>query len=405
MWHWRIYHGLMRHPVIAMPTDFDTIILGGGCAGLSLGVRLAQQSNARHRTLILEARDVYSNDKTWCFWRHHAHRWDTVAARTWSQMTVREGAREVPFDCHSTPYQMITADAFYSEAQRVISASTQVDLQLGRPINEAPIFENERWHLRTIDGVFSTRHVIDTRPARAPQAGGAILWQSFLGQELRCGSPVFDAKTVALMHFVESSTAAETNGVMFTYVLPFSTQHAVVETTIFGVKPLGVSDLRTHQSQAVQQWTRGSSHTITRTEHGILPMGLNASTDSSQPGYVRAGLMSGAARPSTGYAFQRIQRWADACAESLAAGRGPMVHAPDSAMRSAMDRLFLRVIRDDPARAPSLFLSLFARANAARVIRFLSDEGTLTDYVAIVAALPPGPFLQQLFRAERGLAR
>ena len=34
-------------------------------------------------------------------------------------------------------------------------------------------------------------------------------------------------------------------------------------------------------------------------------------------GHLRAGLMSGAARPATGYAFQCIQRWADGCGEAL----------------------------------------------------------------------------------------
>ena len=47
--------------------------------------------------------------------------------------------------------------------------------------------------------------------------------------------------------------------------------------------------------------------------------------------------------------------------------------------------------------APLLFMSLFERVDAQRVIRFLSDRGTLADYAAMVSALPSKPFLSQLF--------
>jgi len=47
--------------------------------------------------------------------------------------------------------------------------------------------------------------------------------------------------------------------------------------------------------------------------------------------------------------------------------------------------------------APLLFMSLFESVDAQRVIRFLSDRGTLADYAAMVSALPSKPFLSQLF--------
>jgi lycopene beta-cyclase len=48
-----------------MTPDTDVLILGGGCAGLSLAVALAERAPAM-RVDTLEARMDYTRDRTWC---------------------------------------------------------------------------------------------------------------------------------------------------------------------------------------------------------------------------------------------------------------------------------------------------------------------------------------------------
>jgi lycopene beta-cyclase len=112
--------------------------------------------------------------------------------------------------------------------------------------------------------------------------------------------------------------------------------------------------------------------------------------------YIRAGLTAGGARTSTGYAFQRIQRWADACAQLLGNGHLPAGHPADPVLLQGLDFLFISVLRSRPELAPEIFLSLFERAETARIIRFLSDRGTMRDYAAIAAALPVFPFVHEM---------
>ena len=50
--------------------EFDYIILGGGCAGLSLAYSLEINKKLNDKTLaIVEIRDEYKRDKTWSFWK------------------------------------------------------------------------------------------------------------------------------------------------------------------------------------------------------------------------------------------------------------------------------------------------------------------------------------------------
>jgi lycopene beta-cyclase len=137
---------------------------------------------------------------------------------------------------------------------------------------------------------------------------------------------------------------------------------------------------------------------VLRSEHGILPMGQAAPAQNMDPTFVRAGVAGGGVRAASGFAFQRIQRWAEDCAAALSAGHPPRAHSPDPWLLRTMDGLFLRVLRARPDLASDLFFKLFAMKNSGHIIRFMSDCPTLADYVAIVSALPAGPFLREIPR-------
>ena len=375
-----------------MSNTFDLIILGGGCAGLSLAARLAASSSTGFTTLVVESRDHYKNDRTWCFWGGKLSSGEHAVARQWNTMRLTSGAQTVLVDCGQTPYQMLPAEAFYGAAISAISKAQHINLKVGTAVLEAPRKIDENWCVATSAGVFSGRMVVDTRPQQTPKPDGALLWQSFYGQEIECDRPVFDASCLDLMNFLP----VDSSGIPFIYVLPISATRALVEVTVFGVNPLLPEDLALKLEAAVAQRVGDASFRMLRSEHGILPMGLRALPENPDRSYVRAGLMAGGARASTGYAFQRIQRWADACAKSVMAGFLPIRHRPDAAVLHAMDHLFLKVLRANPERAGALFCALFARADAARLIRFLSGEGNWLDYAAVVAALPPWPFISSL---------
>ena len=52
--------------------EFDYIIIGGGCAGLSLAYELEINNKLKDKTLaIIEPRIEYKKDKTWSFWKMH----------------------------------------------------------------------------------------------------------------------------------------------------------------------------------------------------------------------------------------------------------------------------------------------------------------------------------------------
>ena len=389
-----------------MQTDVDLVILGGGCAGLSLGTRLAEFGATSPTAMILEARIHYTNDRTWCFWEDGDSRLQSSIKHRWQKLGLRAQGRELSVDCGTNPYCLLPAEEFYRAAVAAISRSERVNLTMNEKILTPPRKTGDRWMVDTANGSFNAKMVVDTRPTQQPKRGGAILWQSFYGREIECDVDTFDSSRADLMDFSPGGDA----NIRFTYCLPMSSTRALIETTVFGVEPQNRLALSRELDTAIERYVAHSGYIVLRSEEGILPMGITPVKADPDKTYVRVGLTSGGARPSTGYAFQRIQRWADKCAQSLQAGRLPLGHAPDPFLLRAMDHLFLSVLRAHPAEAPLMFLSLFEKVHPSRLIRFLGDGGSLLDYAIVASSLPIRFFLAEIptafFRAtERRAAR
>ena len=376
-----------------MAIDVDLVILGGGCAGLSLAWRLLALGEACPRVLILERRPAYSNDRTWCFWDDKDARMDGLMAHEWRWLKLTWLAKTVWFDCGQSAYQMLPASSFYDRALQAIGDSPAVTLAQGQAVTAEPMLGSTGWTVGSNLGQITARMVVDTRPQAVPTAGGATLWQSFYGHEVCCEVEVFTPEAAELMDF----TVGVQGQIPFTYVLPISKRRALIEATVFGPAPLGQAALSAQLDGAVKQYTAGKPFSIVRSESGILPMGLARTPPSLGSGHVAVGVMAGGARASSGFAFQRIQQWAEQCSVAIAAGHPPTGHRNDPPLVRLMDRLFLQVLRAAPQAAPELFLSLFERADSACVIRFLSGKSTVKDCFQVMSALPAKYFVRQLF--------
>lgn len=376
-----------------MSNEFDLIIIGGGCAGLSLASHLSRYGEAAPRTLVLDGLTEYRNDRTWCFWQLPGTEGVDLVEHQWQRFRVGGKEASVNVDCADHPYCAIPADRFYRHALNTIEESAQVSFQGGSPVIGRIRRSGARWEVETPQGSFSARSVVDTRPTGAPRVGGALLWQSFLGVEIESVKECFPAKEMTLMDFGRSPE----HRMVFTYVLPFSSTRALVEVTEFSPTPLQATDLQALLTEALKEISQGGQYRRLRTEAGILPMGQAAlPTDAEGSSYVRAGVASGAARACTGYAFQRIQRWASQCALTVVEDGHPIGQPKDSRSLAFLDQLFLRVLRENPNLAPSFFTQLFSAASTGSVLRFLGDRPTVMDVLRVVNALPPRPFLKAL---------
>ena len=376
-----------------MDKHFTLAILGGGCAGLSLAMRLAEAGLNAPLTLILVKNTVYSNDRTWCFWDEGNPELRECVEHSWSDFQIKNGDSSFKKSCADQPYLMVSAERFCAHAKAKISSNqNRITLLKNQEISEVTKLQNQSWRIVTNNQTFTADKIVDTRPHVYAGDGDSLLWQSFLGHEVETDEELFEANTFVLMDF----DATFTDGLGFVYILPYSNKRALIEYTVFSEKPLLAKQLDGYINLALSRNLKDVSYKTLRTEYGKLPMGYQNKPDSVEPNYIYAGLFAGSARPSSGYAFQRIQSWANRCASTYLNNQ-TLSHPPkDPIILMMMDDIFLNVLKSNPKSSIKLFFNLFSKCKPDAMIRFLSDHAKLSDYLSIIFSMPKTLFLKEL---------
>jgi len=378
---------------------YDLIIIGGGCSGLSLAAalcRLARQPEHVPSTLIIEPRPCYADDRSWCFWEMSGQS-DLIedklivkSWRSWEFSTSSISHRQTSGS--GWAYNYVPSIRFYDYAEREISRNQNITLLKSSRVTYV---NPQHRHIEVHFNIDSkcTEHqirkvkasqVIDTRIPVNVEVSSASLKQIFYGFEVRTDSPHQHDDVAHVM----KDMRVDNEGFMFDYVLPISRNSLLVEFTRFSEKSLSKENLRTNALESLRRVCGSSGYEIVREESGVIPMGLRSTASSGSPRWIYAGLGAGAARPSTGYAFKRIQRWAEQCAAGIL-NEGPEKGFPsDKVLLMWMDAVFLRTIASNPTLAPQLFMALASNVSTDRFLRFLTDRPSSGDLLAIILALP-----------------
>lgn len=375
-----------------MHSDADLVILGGGCAGLSLAARLAKLGKDAPKVIIIEKRKNYTNDRTWCFWDIENPQYQSLKSHAWSTFEISNKNLSNEYDCSQHEYLMLESHQFYEDALSSIGSNLNIQLILNEELLLEPNRTEDGWHIKNANLDLTTKLIVDTRPPREIAQNDSVLWQSFIGYEIQTQSDLFSPKKMVLMEFDD----AFKEGLGFVYILPTTENRALIEYTVFSENRFLKEQLIATLEKSILKKTYGQNYEVLRVEHGILPMGYQSAKEEKDSTYLYAGLFSGAARPSSGYAFQRIQSWATSCAESIASHKMLYQFPKDPLLQSLMDGLFLHVIKKNPTIAASLFEDLFKKCDLKTVIKFMSDKASLADYIRIIGSLPPVPFIRAL---------
>jgi len=368
-------------------------VLGGGCAGLSLALELAERGLARGGLTVVEPRTAFRRDRTWGHWDLEPHRFADLVAHRWSRWKLRREGRVHVHGSRRYRYCELPADRFYQRALERLAEHPDVDLQLG--VRAGALRETQGVvRVDTSRGELCAEHVFDARPGR-PGARAPELLQHFLGVRVRTEQPCFDPHVVTLMDF----DVPQDLGIHFFYVLPADPCTALVEATFLSPRPFDAETYRAAIDRYLEVRHGVRKAEVLEEERGVIPMSAARPRTRISPRVLRLGTGGGLVRPSTGYAFLAMQRFARRLADRLQQGRPGPPPVRDRALR-AMDAVFLHHLRSHPAQAPELFERLFARVEPETLVRFLGDEPGLRDRVAVVRAMPFLPFVRSAWRSR-----
>jgi lycopene beta-cyclase len=382
---------------------YDDIIIGGGAAGLSLAYAL-MKSDLRSRSVLVIDKDAkQSNDRTWCYWTSKADPFDNICYRSWDYLRFKDKGVDLKLDIRPFRYQMVRGIDFYRHILNLIAENRNFDFIQA----DVTAIEEEPDGVRIIadrESYFG-RWAYDSRIKKLASSSVpsqyTLLYQHFLGWEIETEQPVFDPQTPTLFD-LECPPEYE---MAFYYILPFQERRGLVEFTLFSDGLLDKEDYRRALESYIEEKMKVRSYRVLEEEFGVIPM-----TDLPFPRRVgncllKLGTAGGRVKPSTGYAFSRIQRDSQAIIASLLKNDHPFDLPADPLRNRFYDTLMLSVISKEPLCARRALTALFTRNSPERILKFLDEQSSLPAEVGLIATLPPAPFLRSLIRKTTDLVR
>jgi lycopene beta-cyclase len=355
--------------------EFDYVIIGGGCAGLSLAYELDINNKLDNKTLaIIEPRAEYKRDKTWSFWKVIDHNFDDCVIKSWNIFSINSPSGSHQLKTENFPYQSVNSDLFYKKINTRLSKNKNI--KFFKNINEI-----------NTNNSFVFNSVLEQTMDKSK------LWQHFQGIEIEVEKDIFDDEIINLMDF----NCEQKDNVHFFYTLPFTKNKALIETTwLSKFDNESLKDYDTQIDEYIKKTLGIQKYKINFKEKGAIPLfHLNSTKKMNKINIGSAGCMT---RLSTGYTFLNIQEHSKYIRENIDNIVNAKIYNIGKKYEF-LDVIFLRVLKEYPERMPDIFLRMF-RSKANTVVKFLSNKSNILEDLFIILKMPKLVFLKAIFKND-----
>ena len=369
---------------------YDFIILGAGASGLSLACHLAA-SPLRDRSVLLVERSLHDHPRrTWAFWERAGCPvgatvpFGDVAFHTWRRLLVATPRRTLALCTRPYRYKAIRSADFYRYAHEKLSAFPNIKFVEG----EVGAVEEAEDGARVCVGgeVYQGRWIFDStfRLDRFhPPSSYNYLRMQVRGWEIETDRPAFDPQIATFLDFRTPQASGEPGAgplraLRFLYVLPSHPQHALVEHVACVPAAVKLMD-RQEEEEALRYYierTLGiTCYSVVGEEEGVNPMTGYPFPRRKSKHIMTIGIAGGMLKPSTGFAFARIQRDSAAIVRSLLEHGHPFDVPRTGWPYRLSEPLMLWAMARHGQIVGTLLGSLFRVGSTRRILNFLDEKG------------------------------
>jgi len=352
--------------------EFDYVIIGGGCAGLSLAYELEIHEKLKDKTLvIIEPREEYKRDKTWSFWKVTPHNFDDCVKKNWENFSVNIPGKTNYLECKNFPYQSIDSGLFYEKIKNKLKKNENI------------------FFFKNIEEINKQNSLIFNSVPNIKK-NYLNLWQHFCGVEIKTDNDIFDEKIFNLMDF----DCEQRESVHFFYTLPYTKNRALVETTwLSKMNDNSQKDYENQINNYIKKNLRVKNYEITYKEEGAIP--LFYPLNKNEKNKINIGTAGGMTRLSTGYTFLNIQEHSKYIRENIDNISNAKKFEIDKKYQF-LDEIFLRVLEKNPEKMSDIFFRMF-KTSPKTVIKFLSNKSNFLEDLSIIFKMPKLIFIKALF--------
>ncbi len=374
--------------------DYDIIIIGAGAAGLSLAAELVESSWYDRKILLIDPDLKEKNDRTWCFWSKDGAGVQPIAYRMWDQLAFHHPGYTAIFDLTPYRYWMLRGIDFYESTRQKLARYSNVTWKQARVsrVQDQPHFAT----VQVGNDHLTAEWVFDSRPPELEidPKKYHYLKQHFKGWVVSSEEEVFSPGAPTLFDF----RTPQFKQMRFFYVLPFDAKTALVEYTLFSADLLKEEEYDAALRVYLQDVLKVESFQVMEEERGVIPMSDQPLPRRLGRHVMAIGTRGGRVKPSSGYAFLRIQKDSKAITHSLETIGSPFYSEQKVWRYPIFDRIMLQVMYRSGDQMATIFTRLFQRNTIERIFRFLDEEGSFWQDLRLISSLPWAPFLRAVWR-------
>lgn len=364
-----------------MQNIFDYAVVGVGAAGLSF---IKESHHLKGKKILAIDKNVYSQKN------HLFGFWDTVwtkelntySFQKWNTWSIVSQDNEVNLYSEQHPYGII-----YLDTWKKVSLQNKKNLEIFENHVNSINKKNEIFEI-ILDNkeIYYAHNIIDSRSVKLDRK---YLKQHFLGLTIETKEDVFDETKLVLMDF----RVDQSRGIHFIYLVPFTKNKALVESTMFSFneedKEWYIQSIKNYLNKIykLKEWK------VLEEENGSIPMTLIKNSNNN---FVNIGTMSGAIKPSSGYAMSFIQKQIYDLFQNPTFTYKTNIN-PHKKIDLWMDKIFLKVLETNPAMAINIFINLGKTLNGDEFALFMSGQANTLIRLKVVFKMPKKPFLRALF--------
>ena len=357
---------------------YKAAIIGLGPSGLAVNKILYGEK--KYDIIAFENTEINNRDNFFGFWMTDWMRpFENLIQKKWHQWQISNRESEINHNDSKNPYCVISYKTWKNYC-----LDTQNNLEIKNK-KVIKYYQKENYFKIITDDQkeYFAEKIYDSRSNKEKNNE---LIQHFFGINIITENKIFNQKKLTLMHFTD-----EENLLHFIYILPFSSNSALIESTVFSKRIFSENWYRNKIDKYMKEigivnFKEQSS------ENGVIPMFFSDIKPAINSNIINIGIRGGACKPSTGYVFSFLIRQIQQLKKTNK--NNVSVH---HFLERKMDKIFLNYLKNNKENGTS-FINLAKNLNGREFQTFMMGESSLLTKLKIIKSMPKLPFIKAMLR-------
>lgn len=373
---------------------FDYLIIGNGLAGLQLALEFSKDPFFKDYSVgLIDPSDKTVNDKTWSFWEQGTGKFDAIVEKVWHTAKFQSHEISLTLPLQEYNYKTIRSIDFYTWAKNQLRANNNFKFIIDTVLT---IEDTDGLKITGERQSYSAKHIFDSRIPKefyTQQSNYTLIHQHFKGWIIETETACFQNEAFTMMDY----RFQYKNSTSFIYVLPFSETKALVEYTFFTPFIVESQVYENAIENYLQNELKLDRYKILETEVGNIPMTDFPFWNFHSKNVTKIGTGGGWVKGSTGYSFKHTEKNVSKLIENIKTGHRPSKDLFKKKFKF-YDKIFLKVLHDKNEKGVWIFESFYSKNSIKTMFRFLDEETSFSEDIAIMKSLFSMAFIKAFFK-------